>query len=106
MTDYVWAMRVGTFASLKAHIKKMQSKKMEKLGFFVELEELEEWENMKLIDAYNKCDDFIGKHFIVKSSIVRSGLDALYVKRDATQKFWVAVFRGPKLLNGKPVNAN
>jgi hypothetical protein len=106
MTDYVWAVRVGTLPSLKATIKKLHTKKMAKLGFFVEMEELDEHDNQRLIRAYNKCEDFTLKPFskAIPYNLIASGLDGS--KRDTSKQFYVARILGPKLLNGVPREEN
>jgi hypothetical protein len=101
MTDHVWAVRVGTLPSLKASIKKLHTKKMAKLGFFVELEELNEQENKRLLRAYNQGEDFIFNGLPVNRQLIRSAFNDAYYPQTAKQ-FFVAKFMGPKLLNGVP----
>lgn len=102
MTDYVWAIRVGTLERLKATVKKFHTKKFAKLGFFVELKELDEHDNQRLIKAYQKREDFTLKPFskAIPFKIINSDMDGTI--RDTSKKFYVAKFMGPKLLNGVP----
>jgi hypothetical protein len=104
MTDYVWAVRVGTLPSLKATIKKLHTKKMAKLGFFVEMEELNEAENYRARQAFHKCEDFIFNGRVIPYSLLHNDLDRS--RRDLSKQFFVARILGPKLLNGVPREEN
>lgn len=102
MTDHVWAVRVGTLERLKSTIKKFHTKKFAKLGFYVEIEELDKHDNDRLIRAYQKREDFTLKPFgkAIPFKIINRDMDGTI--RDTTKQFYVAKFMGPKLLNGVP----
>jgi hypothetical protein len=102
MTDHVWAVRVGTLGRLKAAIKKFHTKKLAKLGFYVEIEELDQHDNDRLIRAYQNSEDFTLKPFskAIPFKTINHDMDGTI--RNTTKQFFVAKFMGPKLLNGVP----
>ena len=108
MTDHVWAIKVGTLSSLKSTVKKFHTKKFLSLGFYVEMEELDEYDNQRLLKAYHKCEDFklSNRPFskAIPYKLLSNAMEGTI--RDSTKRFYIATFKGPKLRNGKPVDAN
>lgn len=102
MTDHVWAIKVGTLPSVKAVIKKFSNKTHAKLGFFVEVEEVNDFEKERMYRAARDRESF---SLLAKPlrTISHKVLGDLMV---TDKELFIVTVYGPKLLNGKPVNAN